>query len=47
MNHFNREIVFGGLAMALQREIGKRAVVIGGSFAGKLAARVLSDFLRK
>jgi 2-polyprenyl-6-methoxyphenol hydroxylase-like FAD-dependent oxidoreductase len=30
--------------MALQREIGKRAVVIGGSFAGKLAARVLSDF---
>jgi 2-polyprenyl-6-methoxyphenol hydroxylase-like FAD-dependent oxidoreductase len=44
MNHFNREIVFGGLAMALQREIGKRAVVIGGSFAGKLAARVLSDF---
>lgn len=30
--------------MSLQRNSGKRAVVIGGGIAGKLASRVLSDF---
>ncbi|MEH7885762.1 glutamate synthase subunit beta [Bacillus sp. JJ1609] len=33
--------------MSLNRLVGKRAIVIGGSIAGKLSARVLSDFFEE